>query len=291
MIDHIYQLIITPFVEFAFMRRALIAIVALAFSSAPLGVMLSLRNMSLFGEALSHAVLPGVAVGFIFFGLSLSAMSLGGFIAGIIVVMLTGLVSRVAQIKEDASLAVVYLIALALGVILISQHGTQLDLLNILFGNVLGVDNAGLLLIASISTATVILLAAMYRGLLIETFDPAFLIASGGKRSFYQQLFLLLVVMNLVASFQTLGTLMAVGLMMLPAIAARFWYDTLPGQFVFSVVISALSGCVGLLLSFYISIPSGPVIIVCAGVIYVLSALLAPFGWGRKLLRRPHFKS
>lgn len=291
MIDHIYQLIISPFIEFAFMRRALIAIIALALSSAPLGVMLSLRNMSLFGEALSHAVLPGVAVGFIFFGLSLPALSLGGFIAGVIVVMLSGLISRHTQVKEDASLAVVYLIALALGVILISQHGTQLDLLHILFGNILGVDDAGLLLIAIVSTSTLLLLSTLYRGLLLESFDPTFLVASGAKRSRYQQIFLLLVVLNLVASFQTLGTLMAVGLMMLPAISSRFWHETLPGQFVYSVLISALSGCIGLLISFYVSLPSGPVIIVCAGVAYILSLLLAPYGWGRKLFRRPHFKN
>lgn len=287
----LYQLAVGPFQEFAFMRRALVATFALALSSAPLGVMLTLRRMSLFGEALSHAVLPGVAIGFIFFGLSLPALSIGGFLAGVIVVALAGLISRYTEIKEDASLAAIYVVALALGVILISGHGTQLDLLHILFGNVLGVDTEGLLLVAGVSTASVVLMAALYRGLLLESFDPSYLAGSGGRGVLYQQLFLMLVVLNLVASFQTLGTLMAVGLMMLPAVSARLWHDTLPAQLINSVVQAAAAGYAGLMFSYYASMPSGPVIIVCAGGFYVLSLIFAPRGWLPRLLRRPHLRA
>lgn len=290
LLHELYQWAVAPFEEFAFMRRALVATLALALSSAPLGVMLTLRRMSLFGEALSHAVLPGVAIGFIFFGLSLPALSLGGFVAGIVVVVVSGLISRHTQIKEDASLAAIYLIALALGVILISGHGTQLDLLHILFGNVLGVDTPGLLLIAIVSTVSVLLLAAMYRGLLLESFDPSYLAANGGRGALYQQLFLMLVVLNLVASFQTLGTLMAVGIMMLPAVSARLWHETLPAQLANSVVQAVVAGYLGLLLSYYAAVPSGPIIIVCAGGLYVFSLLFAPYGWLRRVLRRPHLK-
>ena len=98
------SLAIAPFLEFSFMRRALVAAFALALGSAPLGVLLTLRRMSLFGEALSHAVLPGVAVGFIFFGLSLPALSIGGFAAGVLVVAVAGWISRHTELKEDASL-------------------------------------------------------------------------------------------------------------------------------------------------------------------------------------------
>lgn len=284
---------IAPFQEFSFMRRALVAACALALGSAPLGVLLTLRRMSLFGEALSHAVLPGVAVGFIFFGLSLPALSLGGFGAGVLVVALAGWISRHTELKEDASLAAIYVVALALGVILISRHGTQLDLLHILFGNVLGVDSEGLLLIAGVASLSVVCIAAFYRGLLLESFDPAFMSAGGGARvggAWYQQMFLMLVVLNLVASFQTLGTLMAVGLMMLPAVSARLWHDNLPAQLCNSVLQAALAGYGGLLVSYYASVPSGPVIIVCAGVLYALSLLFAPRGWLPRLLRRPHLQ-
>jgi zinc/manganese transport system permease protein len=125
------SLLFAPFAEFAFMRRALVATLALSLSAAPLGVFLTLRRMSLFGDALSHAILPGVAIGFMLFGLSLTAMVLGGVVAGMLVAGIAGLVSRTTALKEDASLAAIYLVALALGVSLISSHGTQLDLLHI----------------------------------------------------------------------------------------------------------------------------------------------------------------
>ncbi|MGI4849099.1 MAG: metal ABC transporter permease [Janthinobacterium lividum] len=284
----LYQLGIAPLQEFSFMRRALIGTLALALSSAPLGVLLTLRRMSLLGDALSHAVLPGVAVGFMLFGLSLTALSIGGFLAGVIVVAVAGMISRMTQLKEDASLAAIYLIALAGGVMLISRHGTPLDLLHILFGNVLGVDDGGLLLVAGVASITLLLFAAMYRGLLLDAFDPAFLAASGKRSALFQQLFLMMVVMNLVAAFQTLGTLMAVGLMMLPAVSARLWHDTLPAQLANSVLQASCAGTIGLLLSYHAALPSGPTIIVCAGALYLLSLLFAPRGWLPSVLRRRH---
>ena len=268
-----------PFSEFAFMRRALVATLALSLSAAPLGVFLTLRRMSLLGDALSHAVLPGVAMGFMLSGLSLTAMALGGVLAGMLVAGIAGLVTRFTALKEDASLAAIYLVALALGVMLISGHGTQLDLLHILFGSALGVDTAGLLMVASVATLSVLLLAAMYRGLVLESFDPVFLGAAGRRGWLWQQGFLMLVVINLVAGFQTLGTLMAVGLMMLPAVSARLWHDTLPAQLVNASVQAMLSSVAGLLLSYHLDTPSGPTIIGCAGALYFTSLLVAPGGW------------
>jgi zinc/manganese transport system permease protein len=199
------------------------------------------------------------------------------------------MVSRFTTLKEDASLAAIYLVALALGVTLISRHGTQLDLLHILFGSALGVDREGLLLVAGVSTASVLVLAAMYRGLVLETFDPVFLNAHHKQRGgawskrlgpwVWHQAFLMLVVVNLVAGFQTLGTLMAVGLMMLPAVSARLWHDTLPAQLANASTQAAVAGTAGLLLSYHFDTPSGPTIIGCAGVLYSLSLLFAPGGW------------
>jgi zinc/manganese transport system permease protein len=183
---------------------------------------------------------------------------------------LAGFISRFTSLKEDASLAAIYLVALALGVTLLSRQGTQLDLLHILFGSALGVDAPGLLLVASVASVSVITLAALYRGLVLESFDPVFLAAVAGRgwgrRGWiWQQAFLMLVVVNLVAGFQTLGTLMAVGLMMLPAVSARLWHDSLSAQLV-----------------------SGPTIIGCAGVLYGVSLLVSPGGWLPQVLKRPH---
>ena len=277
-----------PFAEFAFMRRALVATLALSLSAAPLGVFLTLRRMSLLGDALSHAVLPGVAIGFMLSGLSLAAMATGGVLAGLAVAALAGLVSRFTALKEDASLAAMYLLALALGVTLISSHGTQLDLLHILFGSALGVDEPGLLLVAGVATLSLLALAALYRGLVLESFDPVFLAASGRRVWIWQQGFLMLVVINLVAGFQTLGTLMAVGLMMVPAVSARLWHDTLAAQLLNASAQAMAAGVAGLLLSYHLDTPSGPTIIGCTGVLYALSLLLAPGGWLPRWLPTRH---
>ena len=284
----LWDMAFAPFAEFAFMRRALVATLALSLSAAPLGVFLTLRRMSLLGDALSHAVLPGVAIGFMLSGLSLTAMAIGGVAAGMLVAAVAGLITRFTALKEDASLAALYLMALALGVIMISGHGTQLDLLHILFGSALGVDAQGLLMVASVASVSVLLLAAMYRGLVLESFDSVFLGAAGRRGWLWQQGFLMLVVINLVAGFQTLGTLMAVGLMMLPAVSSRLWHDTLPAQLVNASAQAMLASTVGLLLSYHLDMPSGPTIIACAGALYIASLLFAPGGWLPRVLSNSH---
>jgi len=289
----LWDFVVGPFAEFAFMRRALVATLALAMSAAPLGVFLTLRRMSLLGDAISHAVLPGVAIGFMFSGLSLTAMATGGVISGMLAAGLAGFISRFTALKEDASLAAIYLVALALGVTLLSSQGTQLDLLHILFGSALGVDSSGLLLVASVASVSLMTLATLYRGLVLESFDPVFLAAAAargwGRRGWvWQQAFLMLVVVNLVAGFQTLGTLMAVGLMMLPAVSARLWHDSLGAQLVNASAQATLAGSVGLLLSYHFDTPSGPTIIGCAGLLYGLSLLASPGGWLPQVLKRPH---
>jgi zinc/manganese transport system permease protein len=291
--SQLWDVLVGPFAEFAFMRRALVATLALAISAAPLGVFLTLRRMSLLGDALSHAVLPGVAIAYLLFGLSLPAMAVGGVLAGLAVAAVAGLISRGTTLKEDASLAAMYLLALAVGVTLISRQGSQLDLLHILFGSALGVDTQGLLLVAGVASVSVIALAALYRGFVLETFDPLFLAANAGSRWvrrawLWQQLFLMLVVVNLVAGFQTLGTLMAVGLMMLPAVSARLWHESLAAQLLNASAQASVSGVAGLLLSYHLDTPSGPTIIGCTGVLYGVSLLVSPGGWLPQILKRPH---
>jgi zinc/manganese transport system permease protein len=273
-----WDLLAAPFADFAFMRRALVATWALSLSAAPLGVLLTLKRMSLMGDALSHAVLPGVAIGYLVAGLSLPAMALGGAVAGLLVAGLATAVSRWTPLQEDASLAAIYLMALAWGITLMAGSATPLDLLHILFGSALGVDEDGLLLVASVTTASVLTLAALYRGVVLETAAPVLMRALQGPTSkrlgLWHALFLVLVVLNLVAGYQTLGTLMAVGLMMLPAVSARLWHQTLPAQLANASAQAALAGFAGLLLSFHLDTPSGPTIIGCAGVLYILSLLI-----------------
>ncbi|MEJ0063872.1 MAG: metal ABC transporter permease [Alphaproteobacteria bacterium] len=270
----IYDYLIGPFADYAFMRRALAAVVILACGSTPLGVFLVLRRMSLMAEAMSHAVLPGVAIAFMVAGFSLPLMSLGGFCAGVAVALLAGLASRFTQMREDASFAALYPVALALGVMLVSLRGGAIDLMHLLFGSVLAVDQASLFLMTGITGATLMALAIAYRPLVMAICDPAFLSSQGGRTTLYHLLFLALTAMNLVAGFQAMGTLMAVGLMIIPAIAARFWVKHIDAMLGLAVLIGVSAGMAGLLISYHASVASGPAIILVAGVFYLASFLL-----------------
>jgi zinc/manganese transport system permease protein len=274
----IHDALVAPFTQFEFMRRALAAIIALSLSGAPIGVFLMLRRMSLVGDAMAHAILPGAAIGFLVCGLNLFAMTTGGLIAGFTVAILAGLVSRTTGLKEDASLATFYLASLALGVSIVSIRGSSIDLLHVLFGNILAMDNQTLLVIAANATITLIVLAVIYRPLVIESVDPLFLrtVSRAGAPS--HLLFLALVVINLVNGFQALGTLLAVGLMILPAGIARFWARDITGMICVAVLSALMSGYAGLVLSFQTRLPSGPAIIMVAAVLYVGSVLLGSVG-------------
>lgn len=274
--------LIAPF-DYGFMRRAVVGGLALSLAAPPLGVFLVLRGMSLIGDAMAHAILPGVALGFLLAGFSLPVMSIGGILFGLLVALLAGAVSRMGGQKEDAAMASFFIISLAIGVMLISLGGSSVDLTHVLFGSILAIDSTALVLIAGISSVIVITLAVIFRALVVECLDPLFLRGQGRRYGWVHSLFLALLVLNLTAGFQTLGTLMAVGLMMLPATAARFWSKRLEGLIGIAIVLAMLASVGGLLLSFHLDIPSGPSIILLAGAAYLMSAL---FGRHHSLVAR-----
>jgi zinc/manganese transport system permease protein len=274
----LYDALIGPFAEFEFMRRALAAVIALSLAGAPIGVFLMLRRMSLVGDAMAHAILPGAAVGFLLSGLNLFAMTAGGLIAGFAVAILAGVVARSTGLKEDASLATFYLASLALGVTIVSIKGTNIDLLHVLFGNILAMDDQTLLVVAFNATVTLLVLAVIYRPLVIESVDPLFLRTVSRAGGPAHLAFLALVVINLVNGFQALGTLLAVGLMILPAGIARFWSRDLTVMICIAVVAAAVSGYTGLVVSFQTRVPSGPAIILVASGLYIVSVLFGRVG-------------
>jgi zinc/manganese transport system permease protein len=286
----LHDLLIAPFTEFAFMRRALIACIAISLSAGPIGAFMVLRRMSLMGDAMSHAVLPGVALGFLLFGLDLWPMALGGLVASLAVALLAGLVSRVTPLKEDASLAGFYLISLSAGVLIVSLRGSNIDLLHILFGSILGVDDKSLILVAASATLTLLVFAVIYRPLVVECFDPGFLRVVGGRSGATAHLvFLVLVVVNLVAGMQALGTLMSVGLLLLPAAGARLWAGSVGGLMATTSGIAIVASVLGLIVSYDLNLPSGPAIVLVAGLLYVGSVLFGTRGGViRRYLPRPH---
>ena len=274
----LYDALIAPFADYAFMARALAGCIALSFGAAPVGVFLMLRRMSLAGDAMAHAILPGAAIGFLISGLKILPMTLGGMIAGLTVALLAGLVSRTTVLKEDASLAAFYLISLALGVLIVSMKGTNVDLLHVLFGTVLALDDTALYFLGGASTASLFALALIYRALVAECVDPNFLGIVSRAGSVAHLTFLGLVVLNLVSGFQALGTLLAVGMMMLPAVTSRFWARTLPGMMAAAIAVALLASVAGLLVSYHFSAPSGPAITLAAGAAYIASLLFGPQG-------------
>ena len=251
--EALYDTFIGPFAEFEFMRRALAGTMALALGAGGIGVFLMLRRMSLVGDAMAHAILPGAAIGFLLSGLNLFAMTTGGLVAGFTVAILAGVVARTTELKEDASLAAFYLVSLALGVTIVSIKGTNIDLLHVLFGNILAMDDQTLLV--------------------IECVDPVFLRTVSRAGAPAHLAFLALVVVNLVNGFHALGTLLGVGLMILPAGIARFWSRDITGMICIAVASAMVSGYFGLVLSFQTKIPSGPAIILVAAGIYTVSVL------------------
>lgn len=272
------ELLLDPFLDFDFMRRALVGCVAIALGATPVGVFLMLRRMSLTGDAMAHAILPGAAVGFLFAGLSISAMTIGGLVAGMAVALAAGFVTRSTALKEDASLAAFYLISLALGVAIVSTHGSNVDLMHVLFGTVLALNDEALILLCSITTVTLLTLAILFRPLVMECLDPGFLRTVSRLSPVAHFAFLSLAVLNLVAGFHALGTLMAVGLMILPAAGARFWVRDIGPLMVVAFLFAVASSVAGLLLSFHFGLPSGPAIVLALGAVYAVSLLIGPEG-------------
>ncbi len=274
----LYDALLAPFADFEFMRRALVGSLALSLGAAPVGVFLMLRRMSLTGDAMAHAILPGAAAGFLLAGLSLPAMTVGGLAAGVAVALLAGLVTRVTRLKEDAALAAFYLLSLALGVTLVSLRGSNVDLLHVLFGSVLALDDSALLLLAGVASVTLVALALIYRPLVLECVDPGFLSSVSRAGGPTHLIFLGLVVLNLVSGFQALGTLLAVGVMMLPAAAASFWAARLTSMFAVAFLTAAASSVAGLLVSYHYGVPTGPAIILAAGAVCLVSIIVGPVG-------------
>jgi zinc/manganese transport system permease protein len=191
---------------------------------------------------------------------------------------LAGGVARNSVIKEDASLATFYLISLSAGVLIISMRGSSVDLLHILFGSVLALDDTALLLLAAFASLSIVAIAAGLRLIVLECCDPAYLARISRLGAVAHYGFMALVVLNLIGGFHALGTLMAVGIMILPSAAARFWVQTIAPLILVAIALAFAGSVVGLLLSYYVDLPAGPAIVLTLGGLYLLSMIVGPLG-------------
>jgi zinc/manganese transport system permease protein len=260
------------------LKSAAAGALALAFGGAPLGVLMIARRLSLMGDALSHGILPGVAIAYLLAGRDPAALTAGAVAAGLIVAGASSLLSRTGKLPDDAAFAIVYLPALALGVILLGRGGRGEELEALLFGSSRALDRGGLILAGAAATATLIGLALFLRGVLGEGADPGFMRTLGARFGLSHLLLMLLLALNLVAGFRAFGALMTVALMTVPAAAARFWARGYGGQALVAVLISAASGLIGLLLAQQLAAEPGAVMALCAAVLFAASAILGTCG-------------
>jgi zinc/manganese transport system permease protein len=261
-------------------RHALAAVLALALSAGPIGVFLMLRRMSLVGDAMSHAILPGVAIGFLAAGLNVFAMTLGGLAAGLLIAVLAGAVSRATALQEDASLAVFLLVSLALGVVIVTIKGIDVEqLMEFLFGEMAAKMSAEKLLVIAVNaTLSTMALALIYRPLVLDCVDPGFLRSVSRAGGLAHLTFLALLVLNLISAFHAFGTLLGIGIIIVPAAVARFWSRDISTMIALAVATALLSGWSGVLFAFHAGIPSGPAVTLLAGVLYAVSVLFGPIG-------------
>lgn len=265
------------------MQHTWLACAAVALSASPLGVWVILRRMSLLGDGLAHGMLPGAAVAFLFFGFSIPALSIGSLLAGLLITLCAGLITRLGTLREDNSFAALMPVALAAGVLIVHQKGSAVDLMHLLFGSVFGIDTNALYIMLGVAIFTIVSLMVCYRGLVLECFDPQFLRSQGSGTLGFQLLILILIMLNIVAGFLTLGSLMVLGVMLLPATTAQLWSRQLPWQMAISAAIALIGATAGLLISYHLNLQASPMIVICCGAAYAFSLCFGRYGSMRSL--------
>jgi zinc/manganese transport system permease protein len=227
-----------------------------------------------------HAILPGVAIGFLVAGLDVFAMTLGGLAAGLLIALSAGAVSRATKLQEDASLAVFLLVSLALGVVIVTVNGIDIEtLMTFLFGETAAKMSADkLLVIAGSSTVSLLALALVYRPLVLDCVDPGFLRSVSRADGIAHLTFLAVLVLNLISAFHALGTLLGVSIIIIPAGIARFWTRDISVMIVLAIASALLSGWAGVLFAFHEGIPAGPAVALAAGLLYAGSVVFGRVG-------------
>lgn len=262
--------LLTPFFEYEFMRAALFTCFIVATSSVPLGAFLVLQRMSLMGEAFSHGIFPGIVISFIVFGVSMPCMIIGGIFVGLMIISLSRIVKTKTIISEDAAFAGLYLFFLSIGILVIAIYGTQMRLMTFLFGSIFGVDTSTFFWLLGLSICTIVIMLLIYKPLIFSCFDPLFCRIMFGKNFFYA-IFLFLLCINIVSALQAMGSMMAVGFLVLPVLCCRPWTNDLSIMIFISTIVAFFASYVGLLISYNFDWPLSPAIIFVLGVMYVMS--------------------
>lgn len=258
---------------YQFLNRALITSIIVGIVCGTVGSLIVLRGISLMGDAMSHAVLPGVALSFLF-GIP---MFIGALITGMIASIFIGYITSSSKTKPDAAIGISFTAFLASGIIIISLINTTTDLYHILFGNLLAITNSAFLTTIVIGSIVLILIIIFYRPLMISTFDPTFSRMSGLNTTLLHYFVMLLLSLVTVASIQTVGIILVVALLITPASTAFLISKKLYSMMIIASLISVISSIVGLYYSYIYNIPSGATIVLCTFVIYIITLFFTKF--------------
>lgn len=258
---------------YQFLNRALITSIIVGIVCGTVGSLIVLRGLSLMGDAMSHAVLPGVALSFLF-GIP---MFVGALITGMIASIFIGYITSSSKTKPDAAIGISFTAFLASGIIIISLINTTTDLYHILFGNLLAITNSAFLTTIVIGSIVLILIIIFYRPLMISTFDPTFSRMSGLNTTLLHYFVMLLLSLVTVASIQTVGIILVVALLITPASTAFLISKKLYSMMIIASLISVISSIVGVYYSYIYNIPSGATIVLCTFVIYIITLFFTKF--------------
>ena len=274
--------------EFQFMARAVVMAALLGISGGLVGVVLVLRRLSLVADSFGHALLPGIGIAYLMFGISLGGLLAGAAIAGLLTALAAGLVSRLTRLGEDASFAAFFSIFVAVGVALLSRAAAPIDLMHYLFGNILGITGADLGLAATVTTVTVIAFALGWRWIMLECFDRAFFRACGGPSALTHLGLLALTVANLVSAMQAVGAMLSVALFILPAATAYLWCERFPRMVLTASLWGSFAAVLGLFVSYHTDLPSGASIVGVLGLGLLTTIVVSPHHGLISRWRRPH---
>jgi manganese/iron transport system permease protein len=271
----LFDLILDP-LGYAFMLRGLAAALTVGVVCAVLGAYIVLRGMALFGNAMAHAILPGVAISYLLGGSNQSWLFAGGLVAGVLTALGIGAISK-SGIKEDTAIGVIFTGMFALGIALISTvRSYTVDLTHFLFGDVLGVSTADLWLIAIFGGLVILTILAFYKEFLVLSFDPVLAKTLRLPTTFLNYLLLLLIALTIVLSLQTVGIALMSAMLVTPAATAYLLTHRLPVMIGLGAAIGAASAVSGLYLSFYVNVASGPAIVLVCTLFFLLAFIISP---------------
>ena len=263
--------------QYEFMVRGFAAAILVGIVCGVLGAYVVLKGMAFLGDALAHAILPGIAVGYLVGNGARGPLFWGGLIAGVGAALGIGAISRSGKIREDTAIGIIFSGMFALGVALISTaRNFAVDLTHFLFGNVLGVSPADLRLTALLAGFIVLLVAAFYKELLVTAFDPVLATILRLPTQFYRYLLLIMLAVTIVVALQTVGVALTVAMLVTPAASASLLTRRLPSMMAVAALIGAGSGVLGLYLSYYANIASGPAIVLVCTAVFAVTFLFAP---------------